>query len=177
MTVDTTVLVARLIERRLTVAVAESLTGGLVVAELVTVPGVSAVLHGGVVAYATALKRDVVGVDAELLRREGAVHPDVARQLAERIRTALSVDGAPARVGIGTTGVAGPDSEDGIPAGTAFIAVAVDERTEVRELHVEGDRNAVRAAVVSESLSLLGEMLSTIGPDLTVSTPPIGAGE
>lgn len=159
---DVAALVAGLRSLGLTVAVAESLTGGLVVAELVRVPGVSAVLHGGVVAYATALKRDVVGVDGDLLAAHGAVHPEVARQLAERIRSALAVDGVPARVGIGTTGVAGPDPQDGVAPGTAWIGVAVDEVTEVRRIRIEGDRDAVRAAAVSEALVMLEERVRTL---------------
>ena len=79
-------LVSRLIARGWTVAVAESLTGGLVVSSLVSVPGASATVRGGVVAYATALKHTLLGVDAALLAAEGAVHPDVARQMAEGVR-------------------------------------------------------------------------------------------
>ncbi|TPW76505.1 CinA family protein [Schumannella soli] len=152
---------AELVDRALTTAVAESLTGGLVVAELVSVPGISAVLHGGVVAYATPLKRDVVGVDGDLLAREGAVHPGVAAQLAERVRTALAVDGIPARVGLGTTGVAGPDPQDGQAVGTVFVAVALDDRTEVRELALAGDRAAIRRGAVEAVLALLDEVLVT----------------
>ncbi|MEK6343503.1 MAG: nicotinamide-nucleotide amidohydrolase family protein, partial [Curtobacterium sp.] len=76
-----------------TVAVAESLTGGLVVATLVGVPGASAVVRGGVVAYATPVKASVLGVDAALLAARGAVDPEVARQMAAGVRSALSVDG------------------------------------------------------------------------------------
>jgi nicotinamide-nucleotide amidase len=148
-----------LIARGLTTAVAESLTGGLVVAELVSVPGVSAVLHGGVVAYATPLKRDVVGVDGALLAREGAVHPDVAVQLAQRVRAALAVEGRAARVGLGTTGVAGPDPQDGRAVGTVFVAVALDERVEVRELALAGGRAAVRQGAAEAALALLDEVL------------------
>jgi nicotinamide-nucleotide amidase len=157
-------LVARLRERGATLAVAESLTGGLLIAEFVAVPGVSEVLRGGVVAYDTAVKRTVVGVDAALLAEHGPVHADVARQLAERIRTVLAVDGVPARVGLGTTGVAGPGPQGGHPAGTAFIAAAVDERVAVRALRLDGDRGAIRRAVVSESLVLLDELLDETEP-------------
>ena len=159
---DLAALVDALRAHGLTVAVAESLTGGLVVADLVAVPGVSSILHGGVVAYATPLKRDVIGVDADLLDEHGAVHPEVARQLAERVRHALAVDGRDARVGIGTTGVAGPDPQDGVPPGTAYVAVAIDDRTEIRGIDVTGDRAAVRAAAVSAAFDLLGEMLGAL---------------
>ncbi|TPW70257.1 CinA family protein [Schumannella sp. 10F1B-5-1] len=152
---------AELISRGLTTAVAESLTGGLVVAELVTVPGISAVLHGGAVAYATPLKRDIVGVDARLLERHGAVHPEVAAQLAQRVRSALAVDGRAARLGIGTTGVAGPDPQDGRAVGSVFVAVALDERVEVRELLLAGDRARIRADAVAAALDLLDEVLES----------------
>lgn len=156
---DLIALVGRLRARGLTIAVAESLTGGLVTAALVTVPGASEVLHGGVVAYATELKRDVVGVDAALLAEVGAVHPEVARQLAERIRATLAVDGRAARVGIGTTGVAGPDPQDGVAPGAAYVAVAVDDRSEVRRIEVRGDRAAVRAAATAAALDLLDDLV------------------
>ena len=103
-------LVSRLIAHGWTVAVAESLTGGLVVSSLVSVPGASATVRGGVVAYATALKHSLLGVDAALLAAEGAVHPDVARQMAEGVRETAAIDGRAADVGIATTGVAGSDT-------------------------------------------------------------------
>lgn len=158
-------LVALLRERGLTVAVAESLTGGLLVSELVAVPGASHVLLGGVVAYATPLKRDVVGVDAGLLEREGAVHPEVARQLADRIRAVLAVDGCAADVGIGTTGVAGPEPQDGRQVGEVHVAVAMPDGIVVRSLQLRGDREAIRRAAVSESLSLLAESLDRGGAE------------
>ncbi|CAN5394261.1 CinA family protein [soil metagenome] len=151
----TLTLVSRLRDRGLTIAVAESLTGGQVVAELVGIAGVSEVLFGGVVAYNTAIKRSVLGVDADLLAEHGPVHAEVARQMAERVRTVLAVDGVPARVGLSTTGVAGPGPQDGHPAGTVFIGIAVDDEVDVWELHLSGDRGAIREAVVSELLAQL----------------------
>lgn len=153
MTVDS--LVARLRERGLTVAVAESLTGGQVVAELVGVAGVSAVLFGGVVAYNTAIKSSVLGVDGALLAEHGPVHAEVARQMADRVRSVLAVDGVSARVGLSTTGVAGPGPQDGHPAGTVFIGIALDDETDVWQLDLSGDRGAIRRAVVSELLTKL----------------------
>ena len=100
-------LVALLAARGLTLATAESLTGGLVVAELVSVPGASAVVHGGVVAYATELKHTVLGVDAARLGATGPVDPDVAAAMAAGVRERLAVAGAPATLGLATTGVAG----------------------------------------------------------------------
>jgi nicotinamide-nucleotide amidase len=152
---DARALVAELTARGETVAVAESLTGGLVVSELVGVPGASAVVRGGVVAYATPVKATVLGVDAELLAERGAVDPEVARQMASGVRIALAVDGVPATWGISTTGVAGPDPQDGKPVGTVFIGIAGASGAEATELHLDGDRAAIRTAVVSELLARL----------------------
>ncbi|PYY48829.1 MULTISPECIES: CinA family protein [unclassified Curtobacterium] len=155
-------LVAALTARGETVAVAESLTGGLVVSELVGVPGASAVVRGGVVAYATPVKATVLGVDADLLAEHGAVDPEVARQMAAGVRIALAVDGVPATWGISTTGVAGPDPQDGKPVGTVFIGIASAERAAAVELHLDGDRGAIRAAVVSELLARLRSRLQGV---------------
>ncbi|WP_254782877.1 MULTISPECIES: CinA family protein [unclassified Curtobacterium] len=146
-------LVADLTGRGATVAVAESLTGGLVVSTLVGVPGASAVVRGGVVAYATPVKHTVLGVSAELLAANGAVDPEVARQMAAGVRTALSVDGEPATWGISTTGVAGPDPQDGKAVGTVFIGIATAGSATAWELHLDGDRGAIRTATVSELLT------------------------
>ncbi|MGW8433308.1 CinA family protein [Curtobacterium citreum] len=156
---DVRALVAALTARGETVAVAESLTGGLVVATLVGVPGASAVVRGGVVAYATPVKHTVLGVSADVLAEHGAVDPEVARQMASGVRTALAVDGVPATWGISTTGVAGPDPQDGKPVGTVFVGIASASGVEAYELHLEGDREAIRQATVSE---LLARMSATV---------------
>src|SRR5689334_4106375 len=118
-----------------TVATAESLTGGLVCAALTDVPGASAVVRGAVVAYATELKAQVLGVDPDLLATGGAVQAEVARQMATGVCRVLG-----AEIGIATTGVAGPEPQDGHPVGTVFVAVAGGGRTVVRELALAGDR-------------------------------------
>lgn len=146
-------LVDRLIAREWTVAVAESLTGGLVVASLVAVPGASATVRGGVVAYATALKHSLLGVDAALLAAEGAVHPEVARQMAEGVRTIAAVDGVAADVGIATTGVAGPSPQDGRSVGTVYIAVAGPKGTRVEALSLRGTRAQIRAEATRSALA------------------------
>lgn len=110
---------ALLAARGETLAVAESLTGGLVAAEITSVPGASRVFRGSVTAYATELKRDVLGVDGALLEERGAVDAEVARQMARGVREALGADW-----GIATTGVAGPEPQDGQPVGTVYVAVA-----------------------------------------------------
>ncbi len=156
---DAAALVAELGARGFTLGVAESLTGGLLVAEFVAVPGASAVLNGGVVAYNTALKHSVLGVDAGLLAEHGAVHPEVAEQMADRVRRVVAVDGRPSDVGLSTTGVAGPDWQDGQPPGTVFLGIAVGSAVRSVRLDLSGDRGAIRRATVSESLTELSRDL------------------
>ncbi|MGN6324859.1 CinA family protein [Pseudolysinimonas sp.] len=158
-------VVGLLVERRWSIAVAESLTGGLLVAELVSVPGASAVVRGGVVAYATPLKRSLLGVDAALLAANGAVDPEVARQMAAGVRERLAVDDDPAAVGLATTGVAGPDPQDGHPVGEVWVGLALGDEVRARRLDLTGDRAAIRAAAVSESLSWLREELRAGAPE------------
>ncbi|NLU65674.1 CinA family protein [Streptomyces sp. HNM0574] len=138
-----------------TLAAAESLTGGLVAAEITSVPGASRVFRGGITAYATDVKRDVLGVDGALLDERGAVDPDVARQMARGVRAALGTDW-----GVATTGVAGPEPQDGQPVGTVFVAVAGPDGTAAAQrLRLDGDRAAVRAGSVTGVLeALLGEL-------------------
>ncbi|GAB3144263.1 CinA family protein [Marisediminicola antarctica] len=152
-------IVSELTTRKLSVAVAESLTGGLLVAELVAIPGASVVVRGGVVAYATDLKHSLLGVSAELLAAEGPVHPEVARQMATGVRQLLSIDGTPADIGLATTGVAGPGAQDGHSPGEAYVAIAIGDRVEVLHLQVPGSREDIRIRVVSESLSELAKLL------------------
>lgn len=148
-------LAARVLEllagQRSTLAVAESLTGGLVTATLVSVPGASAVLRGGVVSYATDLKHALLGVDQELLARVGPVDIDVAREMAEGARSRLG-----ATYGLATTGVAGPDPQDGIPVGTVVTAVAGPAGTRVEAFtEVPGTREDIRAWAADQVLWLL----------------------
>ncbi len=152
-------LIERLRELAWTVAVAESLTGGLVVSELVAVPGASAVLRGGVVAYATELKQRLVGVDAALLEAHGPVHPRVARQMADGVRAALGPEGAAADVGIATTGIAGPASADGQPVGTVHIAVSTALGVRVESLVLDGDRARIRSEATARAIRLALEAL------------------
>lgn len=147
-------LVGRLIARGWSVAVAESLTGGLVVSSLVSVPGASAAVRGGIVAYATPLKHTLLGVDAALLAAEGAAHPDVARQMAAGVREAAAVDGEAADVGIATTGVAGPTPQDGRAVGTVHIAVATPDGIRGASLALTGTRTQIRAEATAAALAL-----------------------
>lgn len=141
-------------ERGATVAVAESLTGGLVAAELASVPGASRTFRGSVTAYATALKHELLGVDAALLAARGAVDAQVAREMAEGVRDRLGADW-----GASTTGVAGPDPQDGQPVGTVYVAVAGPDGTVVSSLRLTGDRTAIRTSSVTALLELLAREL------------------
>ncbi len=149
-------VISALSERGQTVAMAESLTGGLLTAALVEMPGASVVLRGGVVAYATDLKSRVLGVDVAQLAATGPADPGVAAQMASGVRTLLEADW-----GVATTGVAGPGPQDGVPAGTAFIAVAgPDGGIASAGLQLAGGRSQVRARSVQRALQLLALALS-----------------
>lgn len=138
-----------------TLAAAESLTGGLLVARLVDVPGASRVVRGGIVAYAADVKAAVLGVDAQLLDRRGAVDPDVALAMADGACRVLDADW-----GLATTGVAGPDADPaGMPVGTVFVAVSGPGVARVRRLGLVGERAQIRSATVTAALDLLGALL------------------
>ena len=147
-------LVTALTERGQTVAVAESLTGGLLAAALVDIPGASLVFRGGVIAYATDLKHALLGVPTPLLDRFGPVHPDVAAAMADGVRQRLG-----ATFGVATTGVAGPDPADGLPPGTVHIAASAGSGGQHRSLVLSGGRRAVRQQTVLASLELLRALL------------------
>ncbi|HET6672329.1 MAG TPA: CinA family protein [Agromyces sp.] len=149
---DAAALIRTLTDRDLTIATAESLTGGLLAAALVDVPGASVVFRGGIVAYATPVKSTLLGVDRDLLAERGPVDPEVARQMADGVRRACAVDGRPTDLGIATTGVAGPDSQDGHPPGTVYIGVAMGDDVQSTTLELAGDRAEIRSATVSAAI-------------------------
>nr|WP_202497916.1 CinA family protein [Streptomyces sp. SID5469] len=141
-----------------TLAVAESLTGGLVAAEITAAPGASKSFRGSVTAYATDVKRDILGVDSTLLAERGAVDPQVAAQMAVGVRKVMGADW-----GISTTGVAGPEAQDGQPVGTVFVAVdgpfagsgSSSGGGKVASLRLNGDRAEIRMESVRSVLALL----------------------
>ncbi len=153
-------LLALLAERDWTIGVAESLTGGLLTAALVDVPGASACVRGGVVAYATDLKHALLRVDRALLAAHGPVHARVAAQLAEGAREVLGGDGRRCDVGLSTTGIAGPDSPDGQPVGTVHIGLATPEGTRVESFLLPGDRRQIRSATVRAALRVACDALA-----------------
>ncbi|MEJ7634442.1 CinA family protein [Aeromicrobium sp.] len=133
-----------------TVAVAESLTGGLLCATLVSVPGASDVVRGGVVAYAPELKTQLLGVDAALIAEHGTVASEVAVQMAVGVRERLG-----ATYGLSTTGVAGPDPSEGHRAGTVHVAAAGPDEVWTAQLDLAGDRDTIRRETVDALLSWL----------------------
>ena len=155
MTADVARLLADLRESGRTVAVAESLTGGLVTAALTEVPGASGMVRGGVVAYVNDVKHELLGVPDDVLAAVGAVSAEVATALAEGVRQRLS-----ATFGVATTGVAGPDPQEGRPVGEVYVAVAGPGGVVVRQLDLSaaGDRGRVRRAAVAAALALLAEV-------------------
>lgn len=143
-----------LAERGASVAVAESLTGGMLGAALTSMAGASATFRGGVLVYSTDLKETLGGVPGPLLDAEGAVSAEVAAAMAAGVR-----DRTGATYGVALTGVAGPDLQEGHPAGTVFVAVAGPSGGQVRSLRLPGDRAAIRSGTVDAALEMLRDVV------------------
>jgi nicotinamide-nucleotide amidase len=131
-------------EKQLTIAAAESLTGGMFQKELTAVPGASSLLIGGVVCYSPQVKHDVLNVSRETIDTDGVVSASCAQQLAENVSKLMKTD-----IGISFTGVAGPEDLEGHPAGTVFVGIAIKgEPTKVEKLNLAGNRTAIRKRTV-----------------------------
>ncbi|WP_084959441.1 CinA family protein [Thermoactinospora rubra] len=144
-----------LVRQAATLAVAESLTGGLIAAAFTSVPGASKAFRGGVIAYATDLKQGLLAVPRDLLAREGAVHPDVAAAMARGVAALCG-----ATYGLAVTGVAGPEPQDGKPVGTVHVAVSGPGGTLWgKDLLLEGSRERIRVGTVHEAVDLLEGVL------------------
>ena len=141
--------------RGLTLATGESLTAGLVSATLAEVPGCSAVLRGGVVAYQPDVKADLLGVPQEALA-QGIVSEQVALALAQGAARVLGAD-----IGIGTTGVAGPDPHDGQPVGTVWIAVSAPDDSRAVRLQLVGQRAEIRRQTVLACWQLVLDLVAS----------------
>lgn len=150
--VDVAALHERLRRQGATVAVAESLTAGLLAAALTEPPGASGSFRGGVVVYASDLKVSLGGVPPAVLDAHGAVSAEVAAALAAGVRGRLA-----ASYGVALTGVAGPEPADGHPVGLVFVAVAGGRKPLVRKLTLAGDRRSIRAGAVAAALELLAD--------------------
>ena len=144
-------VIKELVKRNLTLATAESCTGGLIAGKIVDYPGASEVFLDGVVSYSNESKVKRLGVREETLDKYGAVSEETAREMAEGVVKALSAD-----VGISTTGVAGPGGgTDEKPVGLIYMAVSIKGKTTVKKLNLKGGRNKIRNRVVTEALTLL----------------------
>jgi PncC family amidohydrolase len=151
---------ARCTARGLTVATAESCTGGLVAHLITEVPGSSAYLRGGIVAYADDVKRTALGVPAEVLVAHGAVSAQVALAMADGVRHALGAD-----LGVAVTGVAGPDGgSEAKPVGLVYVAVTGLGTPEVRRFQWSGDRTANKRSSAEAALGMLLERVSVAEP-------------
>jgi nicotinamide-nucleotide amidase len=148
-------------------AIAESLTGGLLAAELIAVPGASDVVLGSVTAYQTPLKSSLLGVSRSLLEANGPIDPEVAAQMAQGVREKLAagceIDESLV-IGISTTGVAGPDPQDAHAPGEVYLGIAgaLAGATKMRVIALElaGDRDSIRRQTVAAALEALAEFLA-----------------
>lgn len=167
---DAAQVLALLREKNLQLATAESCTAGLLSAAVTAVPGASAVFTCGVAAYSNDIKRTVLGVPAATLDTVGAVSAETAVAMADGVRRL-----ADAAIGVSVTGVAGPDTEEGKPVGTVFLALANASRVWVREMQPSPDcttREAVREKAVAIALEMIGQY-ATAYPAMTAGSLPL----
>ena len=144
-----------------TLATAESLTGGRLAALLTAVPGASRVYVGGVVAYGSSVKQDLLEVSDAVLARHGVVSPECARAMAEGVRHRLG-----ATYAISTTGVAGPDPQEGEPVGTVFVGIAGPGDVTALALELAGDRSTIQDRTCAEALAGFAGVLRREEPGL-----------
>ena len=142
-------IIQKLGQRRLTISVAESLTGGLVAASLTQIPGASAVFKGGIIAYGDEIKQQVLKVDPALITKFTGISEPVAQSMATNIREIMNTD-----IGIATTGVAGPDKSDGFAPGIVFVAISIGDHKICQKLELVGDRTQIRDQSVNEIFKL-----------------------
>lgn len=152
-------LSAVLRERKLTLAAAESCTGGLFSKCMTDLSGASEIYHGGVVSYVNGVKENVLGVSAETLDRFGAVSAETAAEMAAGVRRVCGSD-----LGISFTGVAGPSKDDrGNEVGTVYVGIATSEKTYVNLLRLAGDRDTIRRLAVEQGMDMLCDILQEKG--------------
>jgi nicotinamide-nucleotide amidase len=138
-----------------TICTAESVTGGLIAAALTSIPGSSAVVRGGIVAYSADVKTGLLGVPDDLIERVGTVHRDVATAMAHGARELLGAD-----VAVAVTGIAGPEPVDGQPVGTVHVALDAGDSLRQLPLRLDGDRRQIRHDTVTYALRLLVDVLA-----------------
>lgn len=152
---DTCDIVAKLSTLNLTVATAESCTGGLIASTIVDVPGASDCFNEGYVTYSNEAKMKNLGVLDETLMAHGAVSVETATEMAKGVRKRANAD-----FGIASTGIAGPGGGSPTkPVGLVYIACAYKDKCVVKELHLSGDRTSVRSKAANEALLLLSQCL------------------
>ena len=143
-----------LIDKKVTIAVAESCTGGLVAAKLIEYPGISEVLLEGAVTYSNEAKKSRLGVKDETLSAYGAVSAETAAEMAKGIAMTSGAD-----IGVSTTGVAGPGPSEGKPEGLVYVGVYMGGKSYVKELHLAGKRNVIRERAAYSALDFLRRKL------------------
>ena len=147
--------VAALKDRGLTVCTCESLTGGLICATLVDVPGASKVVRGGLITYQTDTKTLLANVEAALIEKHGVVSAEVAAAMAVGARTRLQAD-----IAVSATGMASPGEPHEPPAGTVFVGIASDRGVRVMPLQLTGSREEIRRATAEAAIrGILAELL------------------
>ena len=142
-------LIKKLQENNLTIAVAESLTGGLVAASLTEIPGASKVFRGSITAYADEIKQNILNVKDETITNFTSISEQVALEMAINVRTIMKSD-----IGISTTGVAGPEKSAGFAPGLVFVAISIGDHNMCQKLEITGDRSKIRNQTVHEILQL-----------------------
>ena len=150
-------IVDRLIDAGATVATAESITAGRLAARLTDGAGSSSAFLGGVVTYATEVKTSVLGVPEAIVDDHGVISEECARSMAENVRDMMGTT-----YGVSTTGVAGPDTQEGQPVGTVFVGVAGPDGTDVRRLALDGERMEIQKETVAEAMSALTDMVDAV---------------
>ena len=142
-------LIKKLQENNLTIAVAESLTGGLVAASLTEIPGASKVFKGSITAYSDEIKQNILNVKDETITNFTSISEQVALEMAINVRKIMKSD-----IGISTTGVAGPEKSAGFAPGLVFVAISIGDHNMCQKLEITGDRSKIRNQTVHEILHL-----------------------
>ncbi|MEY3166113.1 MAG: hypothetical protein RLZZ291_630 [Actinomycetota bacterium] len=149
-------VVALLQKRKETITFAESISGGALTSELVSVPGASHVLNGSVITYSNQSKIDELSVPANLISDFGVVSEEVAIAMAQGVRAKFAASWA-----VSTTGVAGPGPSHGVEAGTVWLAIVGPDHQETVKLEISGDRESVRRGAVESAVGVLARILSS----------------
>lgn len=148
-------IIRALIRNKISVATAESCTGGLIASEIVSHSGVSSIFEEGYITYSEGAKSRLIGVNPETIKTYGVVSHPVAMEMAASVRRCAGSD-----IGIATTGVAGPNGGDANhPVGTVFIACSIGTKTITRKYHFHGTRTMIRNAATQKAFQLLRECL------------------